>query len=223
MNPRGVSVVVPVYNNASTLPELCRRLRLAMPDRPLEIVMVDDGSADDSLAVMRRLSVVAVAGQRNRGQNGAILVGLARAAHPICCVLDADLQDPPEALPAMLTRLETGDVGVVFSSRRAPRHITSRLFRFAVQRLFPTLPPHPCLCFAINADVRLALVEVATDSDYLPAVIGALRVPATEVAIERGFRSGGESGYAGTKRVRYAAGALWSAIQLRGRLALKRR
>ena len=223
MSPPEVSVIVPVYNNARTLPELCRRLGAALGDRSFEIVMVDDLSSDDSFAVMSDLGVVALASDRNRGQNGAILAGLRRAGAPICCVLDADLQDPPEALPALLARLDAGDVGVVFSSRRAQQSITSRLFRSAVHRLFPTLPPHPCLCFAMSGDVRGALIEVARDTDYLPAVIGALQVKTTEIAVERAPRPSGESGYVGSKRVRYAAAALWSALQLRARLALKRR
>src|SRR5687767_14055919 len=109
-----VSVVVPVHNNAATLAGLCRRLRESIPAS--EMVFVDDASTDASLAVIRELQEVTnVALAARQGQSEAIRQGLARASGTNRCVLDADLQDPPEALPLLLERLGRGDVDVVFS------------------------------------------------------------------------------------------------------------
>ena len=213
----GVSVVLPVYRNAPVLPELYRRVRAALSDRPLEIVMVDDVSPDDSLAVMRSLDVVAVPLARRTGQNGAILAGLAHATQPLTCVLDADLQDPPEALPRLLERLGQGDVSVVFSTRETASPASSRLFRWLIQRIFPSLPARPCLCFALDAPTRQALLSLASERDYLVAAIGALSVPTAAVSVKREARPVGRSAYGTLRRTNYAARALSSALRLRFR------
>lgn len=214
MNEKGVTVVAPVYNNAGTLDELCRRVRTAIVDRPIEVILVDDRSTDGSLEVIERLGVRAIAHGRNRGQNAAILTALAQATEPLACILDADLEDPPEAIPLLLAPLDGGTASVVFSSRDEARRLTSRLFRLAVRRLFPSLPSHPCLCFAIDEAGRTALVTAAREDDYLPAVIGALRLRCAQVEVPRGRRPHGRTGYPGMKRVRYAAAMLTAALRV---------
>jgi polyisoprenyl-phosphate glycosyltransferase len=211
----GVSVVLPVYRNAPVLPELCRRIRAAFDSRALEIVMVDDLSPDDSLAVMQTLDVVAVPLPRRTGQNGAILAGLARATQPLTCVLDADLQDPPEALPRMIARLSEGDVSVVFSTRETASPPSSRLFRWVIHHMFPNLPARPCLCFALDAPTRRALLALATEKDYLVAALGALSVRTAVVSVKREPRPVGRSAYGTLRRTHYAARALFSAVRLR--------
>jgi glycosyltransferase involved in cell wall biosynthesis len=213
----GVSVVVPVHDNAATLPELCRRLGAATPDRPLEIIAVDDASRDASLAVLRTLDVVAIALPQRLGQNAALRTGLSRATQPLACVMDADLQDPPEALPRLLERLAAGDVGVVFSGRETRSPTSSRSFRWIIRRLFPTLPHTPCLCFAIDARTRAALLAITSNDDYLVAAIGALGVATTSIPVERAARPSGHSSYASWRRIGYAAWALAAAIRLRVR------
>ena len=210
-----ISIVAPVYNNAATLPELCRRIRSALGPRVTQIILVDDASTDGSREVMAELDVCVVALARNGGQNAAILNGLAAATRPVCCVLDADLEDPPEALPDLVARLDPATARVVFASRDEPRRVTSRLFRRTMHVLFPSLPPHPCLCFAMDRETRERLVMAASEGDYLPAVIGMLSVATAQVSVERESRTAGRSGYAGGKRWRYAARALWSAVRLR--------
>lgn len=213
----GVSVVLPVHGNAATLPELRRRIHAALADRPCEIVMVDDASRDDSLAVMRRLGVKAIALPSPRGQNAAILAGLAQATEPFVCVMDADLQDPPEALPQLLAALGRNGARVVFSSREAPRRWSSLLFRRFLRLLFPSLAANPCLCFAIDERARGALLAAASPGDYLVAVIGALGLSTQTVPVRRAPRPAGASGYAGWKRTGYAARMIVSAVRLRAR------
>jgi hypothetical protein len=214
--PLGVSVVVPAHDNADTLAELAGRLKVAFDGRPLEIVMVDDASTDASLDVIRSLGVACVALPRQCGQNAALLAGLARCSQPIACVMDADLEDPPEAMPALVDRLAAGDVRVAFSTRDGPRAFSSWLFRKSLRLFFPSLPRIACLCFALDAAARAALLAAAAPRDYLVAVIGALRLPAAAVPIRRGRRpSATDSAYAGTRRVRYAARMLGATARLR--------
>jgi hypothetical protein len=110
---------------------------------------------------------------------------------------------------------------VVFSSRDEARPLTSRLFRRAMRTLFPSLPAHPCLCFAIDRETRTEVVRAAREGDYLPAVIGALGVPTGQVSVRRETRPAGRSGYGGRLRWTYAAGALWSSIICRWRRAAR--
>jgi glycosyltransferase involved in cell wall biosynthesis len=214
----GVSVILPVYGNAPALPELERRIRAALAERALQIVMVDDASPDDSLEVIRSLGVECVALPQNGGQNRAVLAGLKRAREPFICVMDADLQDPPEVLPRLLDRLEQGDAKVVFSTRETRSPASSRLFRWVMRRLFPTLPRTPCLFFACDQATCDALLSLATERDYVVAAIGALGVPTAAVPAARAARGAGHSGYGTLGRVRYAARALASAARLRARL-----
>lgn len=216
-SPQGVSVVIPVHNNAATLPELVDRLRKAFTDSPLQIVLVDDASRDNSVEVIAQLGLEAVALSQQRGQNIAILAGLAVASAPLTCVLDADLQDPPEALPAMVSELKQNERLVVFSSRDAPWRVSSRLFRWTMRTLFPSLPKAAGLCFALGPTARQQLLDTAREGDYLIAIIGALELPTLSVFVQRGIRPAGRSAYAGNKRLAYALRMLASAIPIRFR------
>lgn len=217
----GVSVVLPVHNNADTLAEMCVRLRAAIPDRQLQIIMVDDASVDTSLDVMRGLQAETVALPENRGQNAAILAGLARARQPVVCVLDADLQDPPEAVPRLVAGLDARGASVVFATRNAPFRFSSTLFRRVLRALFPSLPPWPCLCFALDDAARRQVLAVASEHDYLPAVIGSLRLPTAAVTVRREARGSRRSGYPGLARLRHGALMLASALRLRMRKPLR--
>jgi glycosyltransferase involved in cell wall biosynthesis len=212
-----VTVVAAVYNNARTLPELCRRLRATLGARLAAVVLVDDASTDASREVMATLAVTAIARPRNGGQSAAILDGLAAAATPIVCVLDADLEDPPEALPDLIAQLGRDGARVVFSSREEARPLSSRVFRRAMRAIFPTLPAHPCLCFAMDERTRRQVLALATAGDYLVAVIGALGVPTAQVTVPRSLRPSGSSGYSPPTRIAYATRMLWSALALRTR------
>lgn len=208
-----MSVVVPVHNNAGTLPDLCRRIRESVPE--CEIVLVDDVSTDASRAVMQRLAVTTMALASRQGQSEAIRQGLARASGRLCCVLDADLQDPPEALPLMLARLRRGDADVVFSTRDGRRRLTSRLFRGTMRLLYPTLSPRACLCFAATADAAAEIVRRARPGDYLVAIIGVLGLRTAQVGVIRETRPGGGSAYPGLRRTRHGMRTFMSAVRLR--------
>lgn len=210
-------MVAAVHNNAATLPELCRRIRDSVPG--CEIVLVDDASTDASREVMGRLEVDSVALPARQGQSEAIRQGLARASGRWCCVLDADLQDPPEALPLMIARLRRGDVDVVFSTRDGRRRLSSRLFRRSMRLLYPTLTSRACLCFAAGAEAAAAVVRQATAGDYLVAIIGVLGLRTAQVRVARAPRPGGGSGYPGWRRTRHGLVTFMSAVRLRWRAA----
>ncbi|TAJ13449.1 MAG: glycosyltransferase [Planctomycetota bacterium] len=108
-----VSVVVPVYRNQRTLPELLRRLDAALDGEHREYVFVVDASPDESLALLldaqkQRRHLVVLELARNAGQHGALCAGFAAARGRVALVLDADLQQRPEDLPRALERWRAG-------------------------------------------------------------------------------------------------------------------
>lgn len=210
-----VAVVVPVYGNEATLEPLVARLAAALSGHDWTLRLVVDASPDGSAAVARRLAddprVVAQLLDRNVGQHRALAVGLA-AAHDaeawVC--LDADLQDPPEAVPALLDRLAVGDVAAVFAGRRGSyetslRLLTGRLHRLLMARL-TGLSADAGAFLALDARAREAVLRLQGPS--LVAAIGAARLPADSVPVERAARELGRSAWTPRARLRQSARTL---------------
>src|SRR5262249_39728955 len=111
-----LSVVVPVFNEQASLPELHRRLTEALKtiDGAAEIVYVDDGSSDQSVELIKgwiesdNPAVALVKLSRNFGMEVAMSAGLDHAAGAQVALMHADLQDPPELLPEMLAAVLAG-------------------------------------------------------------------------------------------------------------------
>ncbi|BDZ39566.1 hypothetical protein GCM10025863_21800 [Microbacterium suwonense] len=109
-----VTVIVPTFNERDNVAELVSRTAAALAGREAEILFVDD-SSDDTMAEIARVSASAPVPIRGihrehntAGLGGAVVVGLAEAAHDVCVVMDGDLQHPPELLPTMIARYERG-------------------------------------------------------------------------------------------------------------------
>jgi dolichol-phosphate mannosyltransferase len=119
-----LSVVVPVFNEREVLPELWERLQTSLADVPggFEVVFVNDGSNDGSREFLEELTavsphVVAVTLSRNFGMEIAMSAGLDHARGTHVALMHADLQDPPELLPAMLQKLYEERADVVYTRR----------------------------------------------------------------------------------------------------------
>lgn len=120
-----LSVVVPCYNEEPVLDRLVASLTAELTDlgRDFEVVLVDDGSADRTLEILRRVSredprFRYVSLSRNFGKEAAMLAGLSRSRGDAVAILDADLQHPPELLARMLPFLEEGNQQVVARRNR---------------------------------------------------------------------------------------------------------
>jgi hypothetical protein len=222
-----VAVVVPVYGNAATLRPLADRLAGALDGRNWRLRLVIDASPDDSAAVAGALAAedrrIAVTGLTvNVGQHRALARGL--AAEPdadawVC--LDADLQDPPEAVPALLDRLARGDVGAVFAGRRGSyesrlRRLSGTLHRWVAARL-TGLPPDAGAFLAVGPQVRaavLAAVEAAGAPSVVLAV-GQAGLPVTSIPVVRDLRPVGRSAWTAGARLRQSARSLRWALRAR--------
>jgi glycosyltransferase involved in cell wall biosynthesis len=145
-----VSVVVPVFNNASTVRELVNRLVVVLGGMPVEwqIVLIDDGSVDLSWDIIVSLAqiesnVQGVRLSRNFGQHPAIRAGLERAVGDYVILMDADFNDIPEEIPAMIDSLECGfDLVLTRMASRfhrpRGRFSTSRAFHFVFAKVSGT-------------------------------------------------------------------------------------
>lgn len=138
-----LSVVIPCCNEAGVLPELHRRVSAVCREavRDYELVLVNDGSADETWPVLVSLSandphVVCVNLSRNHGQQLALTAGLALCRGERILILDADLQDPPELLPAMMAAIDNGaDVAYGQRERRDGETAFKRISAYLFYRM----------------------------------------------------------------------------------------
>lgn len=140
-----LSIAIPVFNAESMLDELCRQLTSAVKSLnvELEIVLVDDYSPDNSWQVIERLCeqypyVKGVKLSRNFGQQIAVSAGIASATGKYVIVMDCDLQNPPEAIPAILKQLESGfDLVYTVAKERNnfKDQLTSKAFWFLLTKI----------------------------------------------------------------------------------------
>lgn len=142
------SVIVPILNEAESLEELHRELVAALSalERPFEIIYVDDGSTDDSAAILERLGgelphISLVRFVRNFGKSAAYMAGFNFARGEIVLTLDGDLQDDPGQIPLLLGKLNEGyDLVIGYKQGRhkneLQKTIPSRVYNFIKNKLF---------------------------------------------------------------------------------------
>jgi undecaprenyl-phosphate 4-deoxy-4-formamido-L-arabinose transferase len=126
--PPGLSIVVPAYNSGEILPQLVERLHpvLQATGQPFELVIVNDGSRDNTWPVIQQLArdnswVRGFCNMRNYGQHNALLCGIRAACFDKICTMDDDLQHPPEELPKLLAALKD-DIDVVYAPPDKEQH-----------------------------------------------------------------------------------------------------
>jgi len=142
-----LSVIVPVFNESQALPELFARLGAVLDGLGMtsEIICIDDGSRDDTWSALRaahdrdpRLKLVRLS--RNFGKDIALTAGLRRAAGRAVVMMDADLQHPPELIPALVARWREGlDMVYAVRTSRAGDSTLRRWSSRAFYRLFASL------------------------------------------------------------------------------------
>ncbi|MGY1815595.1 glycosyltransferase [Blastococcus sp. SYSU D00820] len=221
---RRVAVVSPVYGNEATLRPLAARLAAALDGWEWRLRLVVDDSPDDSVRVAQELAsadprigvtVLTV----NVGQHAALAHGL--AAEPdadVWICLDADLQDPPEAVPLLLARWAAGGVEAVFAGRRGryeslPRRLTGALHRRLAARL-TGLPPDAGAFLALGPRARAAVL--ARDAPSIVLAVGASGLPVTSVPVARDRRTEGRSAWSTRARAAQSLRSLLWAVRHRG-------
>jgi polyisoprenyl-phosphate glycosyltransferase len=150
--PLRVSVAIPLHNEEPGIPELLRRTRAALDaipgGGPHEIVLVDDGSTDRTLALLEAAAagddrLVVISLSRNFGHQAALTAALDHVSGDATLVMDGDLQDPPELIPAFLEQYAKG-YDVVYAQRRRRKEAWwLRLCYFVFYRVLSRLSSVP--------------------------------------------------------------------------------
>jgi dolichol-phosphate mannosyltransferase len=205
---RRVTIAIPIHNEEQVLPALFERVLAvldATPGGPHELLLIDDGSRDGSLRLMEaaarrdpRIRVVVLS--RNFGHQAAVSAAYDHALGDAMMVMDGDLQDPPEALPVLLARLDEGyDVVYVRRTRRKEAwwlrvsyHIAYRM----IARLSRLALPVDAGDFALLSRRAIDAVRALPERQrYLRGLRSWVGFRQTGEAIERSARAAGESKY----------------------------
>jgi glycosyltransferase involved in cell wall biosynthesis len=136
-----LSVIVPVFNERNTLPEIVRRMRNVELPLDLEVVLVDDGSTDGTRALLPQLedsTVRVVKHDENQGKGAAIRSGLRNATGDVVLIQDADLEYDPDEWPKLLAPLMKGRARVVYGSRFTGERRTMPLSSLVGHRMLVT-------------------------------------------------------------------------------------
>jgi undecaprenyl-phosphate 4-deoxy-4-formamido-L-arabinose transferase len=210
-----ISVVIPVYNEEAGLPALFARLYPALDalGRTYELILVDDGSRDRSVRLLREqfdrrpdvTRVVLLAS--NFGQHMAILAGFQHARGAVVVTLDADLQNPPEEIAKLLAKMEEGYDYV--GSYRSERHdsLFRRVASRAMNRMRENLTrirmtDQGCMLRAYGRNVVEAINRSPESNTFVPALAYIYARNPTEVEVKHDERAAGKSQYSLSRLVK---------------------
>lgn len=221
-----LSLVIPVYNEEQTIPELDRRLRgflsaLSSVGDSWEVVFVEDGSKDASRALLLKMAEAeprfrVVAFSRNFGHQLAITAGVDRAEGDAVVVMDADLQDPPEVVGEMLERFREG-YDVVYGVRKK-RH-GETFFKRATAAIFyrlmramtgVTIPLDAGDFRLMSRPVVLTLRALREQHRFVRGMVSWVGFRQVAVSYDREARFAGETKYPLRKMLRFALDGITS-------------
>ena len=207
LNDNKISIVIPVYNEEENLPALFRRLSVVMENlnHPYEIILVNDGSKDSSLAIMLQerkknpnLRIIDFNG--NFGQHTAVIAGFKSAQGDKIITLDADLQNPPEEIPRIIAELDSGHdvVGTIRKKRRDSffRRYASKLINRIMNKVTGfTLHDYGCMLRGYSREIVDIINECGEVSTFIPALAQKFAVNPVEIEVSHEARTKGESKY----------------------------
>jgi glycosyltransferase involved in cell wall biosynthesis len=210
-----LSIVVPIRNESASIPQLYEELRdmLERFGRPYEILFVEDGSTDDSFALLaavqkRDAHVRVIRFRKNFGQTAAFAAGFAHARGRLVVTSDGDLQNDPRDIPALVARIDEG-VDIVcgwrrerkdpFLSRRLPSKVANWLISWSTG---VPLHDYGCSLKVFRAEVVKPLKLYGEMHRFLPAIASAAGVEIAEVVVNHRARQHGRSHYGISRTIR---------------------
>jgi glycosyltransferase involved in cell wall biosynthesis len=210
-----VSIVIPLLNEAESLPELYEQLRPVMDnlDRNSELILVDDGSTDNSFEILRKLQQAdsrlrLIKLRRNFGQTAAFTAGFDLSQGDIIITMDADLQNDPRDIPMLLAKIDEGydivsgwrvDRQDKWLTRRVPSKIANRL----ISRLAGVeLHDYGCSLKAYRREVLDMTHLYGEMHRFIPALASWIGVQVAEVPVNHAARQYGRSKYGLSRTLR---------------------
>jgi glycosyltransferase involved in cell wall biosynthesis len=203
----GIAVVVPAFNEAESLPELVERIDEAITSlgRSWEVWIMDDGSSDDTFAVIEKLGaqrpqVHGISFARNFGKAAALAAGFKAASTDIVITMDADLQDDPAEIPALVAKIEEGwDLVSGWKQDRKDSFIknnTSKIFNWFTSRMCGlNLHDFNCGLKAYRREVTQTVKIYGDMHRYVPALAYLDGFRVTEMPVRHFVRKYGETKY----------------------------
>lgn len=202
-----ISVVIPVYNEEANIQALMGRLLPVMESlaKPFEIILVDDGSRDRSLALLKEFtshpSVRVVELTRNYGQHAAIMAGFSVMRGDIVLTMDADLQNPPEEIPNLVRTMEEGEYDVVGTIRKSRkdcflRILPSKMINVVARKITGvSMRDWGCMLRAYSRPVVERMLDCHEQATFIPALATVFAKRVTEIEVAHEERFGGKSNY----------------------------
>ncbi len=213
MNP-DVSVVVPVYNESECVGPLCEAIYAVVPGlgRSFEVVLVDDGSSDDTPKLLeaekaRREGLRVVRLKQNCGQSAAMSCGFDRARGKIVVTLDADLQNDPADIPMLIEKIDAGECDVVCGWRQKRqdnfvRRISSKIANGIRNWLSgETISDTGCSLKAYRTEFLRKIKMFKGMHRFLPTLLKLEGARVIEVPVNHQPRHAGEAKYGVWNRV----------------------
>lgn len=203
-----VSVVIPFLNESPNLGPLCEELQASLDPmgKSYEVIFIDDGSNDDGVDVLesfrqRMPQIKVVSFRRNFGQTAAMVAGLDYSSGDIVVTLDADRQNDPADIPALVEKIEEGydmvcgwrfDRQDTFLSRRLPSILANRLISKITD---VSLHDYGCTLKAMRSEVAKRITLYGEMHRFIPAVASGVGAKIAEVKVNHRARTAGESKY----------------------------
>ncbi|MFK7935750.1 MAG: glycosyltransferase [Saprospiraceae bacterium] len=209
-----VSVVVPIYNNAATIVELCRLVKKELAELKVdfETILVEDCGTDNSRVVIRELCKVetqiqAIFNATNLGQHRSILRGMQLSKGKYIVVMDADLQDNPALIPTLIQSIHSGN-DAVYALREGQyqghgRMRTSFFFKNLIY-LLTGLKRTAGTYFIIKKSVKDRILKFSCPHPYITLIVVEHAQQVAYVKGKREQRATGVSAYSFKKRLQYA-------------------
>ena len=217
MNQPEISVVIPIYNEEDCLQTLFDRLLPVMDrlKRPYEVLLVNDGSADQSREIINRLHgerpdvIRAVHLLRNYGQHRAILAGFKTAQGSVIVNLDADCQNPPEEIPKLLEKYDAGyDLVSGYRENRNDhpfRKFISKLSNIAREKMMGIhTKDHGCMLMAYDRHVIDQILSCQETSTFITVLAYLFAANPIDIPVAHEARVEGISKYTPFKLIAYS-------------------
>lgn len=214
-NDLDLSVVIPVFNESDNILPLMTKLNevLTKTGQTYEIIMIDDGSRDDSFEVMKKLStsyekLKIIRLRRNFGQTSAFSAGFDLAKGNIIITMDADLQNDPADIEKLIQELDNGyDIVSGWRKKRADDYLTRRLpsqiANYIISMLTGVkLHDYGCSLKAYRCDVIKNIKLYGEMHRFIPAVASWMGVSVSEIEVNHAPRISGTSSYSLTRTIR---------------------